>query len=330
MEPISTRVIAVDPLQPSLKTLEEAASILRDSGLVAIPTETVYGLAANALDAKAVRRIYEAKGRPSNNPLIVHVSSISQAREFVSNWPAMAQKLAEVFWPGPLTMVLEHNGTLPKAVTTGGDSVALRLPAHPVARSLIQVANLPLAAPSANASGCISPTCATHVVKDLQGKVEMILDAGNCEVGIESTVVDVRTEQVKVLRPGIISSRMLEDVLGCKVLQDGQAGSGAMPSPGMLEKHYAPRTVAIWVEENPASILQGMKDKGLAVGMLALDKTPGAICLGTDPTTYAKNLYGALHTLDDMGLDRILVMAPPDTSEWAAVRDRLKRATVRL
>lgn len=332
MQSIETRVVQIDPSQPSLEILQQASNVLQAGGLVVIPTETVYGLAANALNSTAVERIYQAKGRPSNNPLIVHVCSIGHAKEFVDHWPANAQKLAESFWPGPLTMVLKSNGLVSSLVTAGGDSIAIRLPSHPVARALIQVSNLPLAAPSANTSGCVSPTSASHVVKDLQGKVEMILDAGSCELGIESTVVDVRDENIQILRPGSVTSSMISEVLRCKVNQPDSlvVPNTAMVSPGMLEKHYAPRTLAIWIETDFWQIAGEMKTKGLQIGVLAMEKTPGALCLGKDPVEYARKLYGALHALDDMGLDRILVIAPPDLPEWFAVRDRLRRATVRL
>jgi len=312
--------------------ISRAAGILRAGGLVGMPTETVYGLAANALDVRAVARVFAAKGRPVFDPLIVHLADISELSRIVAHVPALAWRLAEACWPGPLTLVMPKSDSVPDLVTAGLRGVGVRIPAHAMARQLLRECGCPLAAPSANTSGCVSPTSASHVVKDLQGKVEMILDAGSCELGIESTVVDVRDENIQILRPGSVTSSMISEVLRCKVNQPDSlvVPNAAMVSPGMLEKHYAPRTVAIWIETDFWQIAGEMKTKGLQIGVLAMEKTPGALCLGKDPVEYARKLYGALHALDDMGLDRILVIAPPDLPEWFAVRDRLRRATVRL
>ncbi len=200
-----TQLLKLDPDNPDTEVLREASLILNQGGLVAIPTETVYGLAANIFNASAVAKIYTAKGRPGNNPLIVHVHSVEQAKSLVLNWNECAQKLAEAFWPGPFTMVLDKKDLVPDCVTAGASSVALRIPKLFVTRKLIEIAGVPLAAPSANISGSISPTTASHVLKDLEGRIEMILDAGPASGGIESTVLDVRSNPPTLLRPGLIT-----------------------------------------------------------------------------------------------------------------------------
>ncbi|MSR32465.1 MAG: threonylcarbamoyl-AMP synthase [Gemmataceae bacterium] len=325
---MDTRVTLVEE-PPSPETLAEAVRLLQQGEVVAAPTETVYGLAANALNEQAVAKIFSVKGRPTNNPIIVHVSSLAQAKELAKDWNETTDNLARRFWPGPLTLVVNRQEKIPNLVTAGANSVALRFPSHPVMQSLIELAGFPLAAPSANSSGHISPTRAEHVLHDLGGKIPLILDAGACSGGIESTVVDARQSPVRLLRPGGISAAMLESVAGpVEFSFQNTTSSKPLLSPGLLEKHYAPRTTAYWIEENLDAVREECQLAGWKYGILAWEEIPGALSLGTQPEEYARGLYDALHRLDAMGLDRILIIAPPARPEWLAIRDRLRRAAL--
>jgi L-threonylcarbamoyladenylate synthase len=287
--------------------IQKAAELLRAGRLVAFPTETVYGLGANALDEAAVRRIFEAKGRPLTSPLIVHVGSVEMARGLASRWPEEAEKLAGRFWPGPLTLVVPKAEHVPDLVTAGLGSVGLRIPAHPVARALIEAAGVPVAAPSANRFTELSPTTAEHVraaFEGIAGGPEMVLDGGACEVGIESTVLSLTAPRPRILRPGMVTRAELEKVVG-----EVEEGGGA-ESPGQHPRHYSPRT-AVYLQEAPGN------GRGFR---LKLSGMPG------DAAGYAQRLYGILHELDRRGYDWISIEMPPDTPEWAGVRDRLKRA----
>jgi L-threonylcarbamoyladenylate synthase len=322
-----TQLLKLDPDNPDLEVLREASLILNQGGLVGIPTETVYGLAANIFDASAVAKIYTAKGRPGNNPLIVHVHSVEQAKTLVLNWNESAQKLAEAFWPGPFTMVLDKKDLVPDCVTAGASSVAIRIPKLFVTRKLIEIAGVPLAAPSANISGAISPTTASHVLKDLEGRIEMILDAGPALGGIESTVLDVRSNPPTLLRPGLVTVQMIEGIIGpIKQLQQLHLHGGPFPSPGMMARHYAPKTTVINVEGSGVELLEKLKKEGLQVRLLGFKTIKDAVCLPDNPVGYATMLYAALHDLDALGLDRIIIELPPDAPQWLAIRDRLKRA----
>ncbi len=291
----------------SASAIASAAELLRGGELVAFPTETVYGLGANALDETAVRRIYEAKGRPSTSPLIVHVASFEMARELASDWPEAAEALAQAFWPGPLTLVVPKRPHVPDTVTAGLDSVGLRMPAHDVALALIRATSLPLAAPSANRFTELSPTTAEHVRRGLGERVAMILDGGPCTVGIESTVVSVIGGRPVLLRPGAITAAQLLAVVG--PLAEAAASTGpAHLSPGLHARHYSPRTPLLIVGRDEPM-------PGMRVARVAAQAIPAA------------ELYATLHRLDDEGYDAILVELPPDTPEWAAVRDRLTRAS---
>jgi L-threonylcarbamoyladenylate synthase len=284
--------------------ISRAAGLLRAGRLVAFPTETVYGLGANALDAEAVKRIFEAKGRPYSSPLIVHVASIDAARELAAEWPAAAEQLARVFWPGPLTIIVPRSVRVPEIVTAGLPSVGLRMPAHPVAHALIEAAGVPVAAPSANRFTQLSPTSADHVRDSLGDRVDLILDGGPCEVGIESTVISLAGERPRILRPGMISQTRIEAVIG-----PVEVGGGA-ESPGQHPKHYSPRTRLI-LGDSPE------EGRGVRLDFSNMPRDAGA---------YAERLYGLLHELDAGGYDWIAVEMPPDTPEWAGVRDRLTRA----
>lgn len=333
---MKTRVLVVDGTVADSEAFAEAARVLRGGGLVAFPTETVYGLAANALDASAVARIFAAKGRPANNPLIVHVGDAAGVREVAADWPAFAQRLAERFWPGPLTLVLPRRDLVPDIVTAKGPTVAVRVPAHPVAQALLRAVALPLAAPSANRSTELSPTRAEHVLRGLEGRIDLVLDGGPTVGGIESTVLDVTTMPPRLLRPGLIGVAELEAVIGSLVRAappDAETAH-ALPSPGMMPRHYAPRTPLECVEagkepERLAVLLSEQRRVGWVVFAPPGGVIPSGVCLRvlpSDAAGYAAQLYAVLHELDAAGLDRILVTLPPDTEEWLAVRDRLKRA----
>ncbi|HEX8394116.1 MAG TPA: L-threonylcarbamoyladenylate synthase, partial [Longimicrobium sp.] len=265
-------MLPVDPAAPAAAVLARAAEVLRGGGLVAFPTETVYGLGAHALDPAAVARIYAAKGRPGYNPLIVHVADADQARALAAEWPDAAARLAETFWPGPLTLVVPKRDGVPDAVTAGLPSVALRVPAHPVAHALLQVSGLPVAAPSANRSTQVSPTTARHVERGLGDRVDLILDGGPCPVGIESTVVSLVAGVPTVLRPGSISVDELRRVVGEVALPAAEpGGEAARPSPGMMDRHYAPRApLHMLPAEGRADAIRRAAEAGGRIGALLL------------------------------------------------------------
>lgn len=296
--------------------IRSAAEILRRGGLVAFPTETVYGLGADATNPAAVAKIFAAKGRPGTNPLIVHVADAEVARRYVAAWPAAAGALAERFWPGPLTLVLpKRPGLVVDAVTAGLPTVGVRVPNHPLALRLLRAFDGPVAAPSANLSNHVSPTTAQHVREELGAKVDLILDGGACDVGIESTVLDLSAARPAILRPGRVTRAEIESVIGPVADLAGQVSpaEAAAASPGQHERHYAPRTTAY--RFNPA-------DRPM------LDLADAAILdLALDPAAYARHFYARLRLLDRQGLRAIYVEMPPDAPEWAAVRDRIARAT---
>lgn len=324
----------MSPDHPEPVVLEEAGRILRAGGLVAFPTETVYGLGANALDGRAVARIFSAKGRPATNPVIAHAASTAGARQLVRDWPAAARQLADAFWPGPLTLVLPKAPVVPDILTAGSETVAVRVPAHPVALALIAAAGTPVAAPSANRSTSVSPTTAGHVLKGLGERVDLILDGGPTGVGIESTVVDLTGERPAILRPGPIGPADLERVVGPLGAAPARPADGEPHrSPGLMDRHYAPHA-RIWLfapeDREAAGVeLQQAVARGLTVGgMLLGDDLPGAHMLRMpgDPAGYARALYAALHQLDDLGCDLVAVEMVPDHILWGGVRDRLTRA----
>ena len=333
---MDTQILTVDPAAPDPAAIRRAAEILRAGGLVAFPTETVYGLGANALDPAAVARIFAAKGRPATNPLIVHVADPDDVLNVAADWPATAAALAARFWPGPLTLVVPKKANVPDGVTAGGPTVAVRCPAHAVARALIRAAGVPVAAPSANRSNQLSPTRAAHVLKGLNGRIDMVLDGGPCPGGIESTVVDATGDVVRLLRPGLITVPMLEAVVGR--VEVGVKAGGAARSPGQLAKHYSPECeLRLSDEDGLFDDLYEAIHAGLKVRAILFSQ-PGAVAQevrGTDslPTYLPANpehaatlLYDTLHQLDLSKPDLILVELPPDTPEWAGVRDRLLRA----
>lgn len=308
--------------------IAEAADILRRGGLVAMPTETVYGLAANALDADAVAGVFRAKGRPATNPVIVHVADSADIAPLVANWSETARKLADRFWPGPLTLVFERDSRIPDIVTAGGPTVAVRVPAHPAARALIAACGFPLAAPSANRSNCLSPTRAEHVLRSLAGRIDLILDAGECPGGLESTVVDATTQPPTLLRPGLISRTDLQDVVG-EIRLGHSSAPTVRRSPGQLRKHYAPNAPVVFTrnEELGPSLHAGHRIGWLSFGPATSPPPPNVttIEMPTSAEDYSARLYAVLHDFDQQPLDRILITLPPEDDPWLAVHDRLAR-----
>lgn len=321
----STTVLQVNSVSPDHAIISDAGKLIQDGGLVAFPTETVYGLGANALDANAVLSIYRAKGRPSRNPLIVHFVGNEMLQKIVEGWSEIAAVLAKNFWPGPLTLVLPKSDCVPDEVTGGGNTVAVREPSNLIARALIRAANRPIAAPSANRSNEISPTTAEHVFKGLNGRIDLILDGGPCSAGIESTVLDLSQSTPKLLRPGPIDKENLEKVIGPIELGMRHLGSDALPAPGMLAKHYSPITPTILCKQNGIK-LDSRKRIVLALNAPEKLGSDQFILMPQDPDEYARVLYAQLHIADSMKVDQIVIVAPPQTSEWMAVNDRLSRA----
>jgi len=325
-----------------------AAGLLRAGELVALPTETVYGLAANALDAAAVARIFEVKGRPAINPIIVHVASLDMARRCASAWPEAAQRLAEAFWPGPLTLVLPKSDKIPGIVTAQGPTVGVRWPSHPFIQAVIRECGFPLAAPSANPSNQISPTTAGHVRDTLGGRIALVVDGGPSGVGIESTVLDVSSAPARLLRPGMISAQALEAVLGagglCAEAPATAAAQPALRSPGMLRKHYSPQAQLVilnWADEEDlkrqiAAIRPRDGSEPVAPSqchVLAYSRAPRSggfgrvAALAPDAAGFARTLYAELHECDALGARLIVVEAPPKEEAWRGIWDRLTRAS---
>jgi L-threonylcarbamoyladenylate synthase len=328
-----TEVLTVDADRPDSRVIERAAAVLRAGGLVAFPTETVYGLGADAGSPAAVAAIFRAKGRPANNPLIVHAADADAAVQLVASWPESAARLAAHCWPGPLTLVLPRGPRIPDVVTAGGPTVAVRVPAHPVALALVRAAGVPLAAPSANRSGYISPTRPEHVLAGLDGLVDVVLDAGPVPGGIESTVLDLTSDPPRVLRPGLVTAAEIAALVG-PVAGSPLPEAAGQParSPGLLHRHYAPRTPLELSIDSGQARIEALLAAGLRIGWLTFDQPsvdrPGVtvVVMPRDPDQYAARLYAELHEMDAAGLDRIVAALPPDGPDWLAVRDRLRRA----
>lgn len=313
--------------------VQRAVELLRAGEVVALPTETVYGLAANALDPEAVARIYEIKGRPSHNPIICHVASRALALRCAAEWPALADLLARAFWPGPLTLVLTRAKLIPDIVTAGGNTVGVRWPSHPFMQAVIAACDFPLAAPSANLSNQLSPTCAAHVQRQLGGRIRLIVDGGQAQVGIESTVVDVSVNPPRLLRPGMIHEEALLAVTG-ELAAGGS--SGILRSPGLLKKHYSPRAkllVLRWRDE--ADLLAQIGRLGAKLCdtcVIAHTVLPGGAGLlrvsvvPHDAEAFARALYAELHHCDEDGAKWIIAEVLPDAPEWRPIADRLNRA----
>lgn len=318
---------------PAEAGLEEAVARLRAGQLVAFPTETVYGLGANALDGEAVASIFAAKGRPASNPVIVHVADPEAAAPLVRDWSATAQRLAERFWPGPLTLVVPRSAAVPDIVTAGGDTVGIRIPAHPVARELLRHVGIPIAAPSANRSEEVSPTTAQHVADSLGPWVRdlLILDGGPCEVGLESTVVDITLDPPHILRPGILTEEQVREITGGAISGAAPRG-GVARSPGQMTRHYAPgipvlvlptQAIREALEPDDALLFISVQLGAPYRGALPFER---GVVMSSHADRYGRRLYSALRQMESLGARRILIEEPPHGPEWAAIHDRLRRA----
>jgi L-threonylcarbamoyladenylate synthase len=354
---------------PSLfaQAVERAAELLRAGQLVALPTETVYGLAANAWDPAAVARIYEVKRRPPHNPIIVHVAGLELARDCVAAWPPAAGKLAAAFWPGPLTFVLPRSPRIPDVVTAGGPTVGVRWPSHPFIQAVIRASGFPLAAPSANPATQVSPTTAAHVLKAFDGQIPLIVDGGPSQVGLESTVLDLAAAPPRLLRPGMIHAESILAVLGGTLAEsalradgsqdvasalcadgsqdvasalcaDGSPAGASVPrSPGMLPRHYSPKArlvILSWRDQAALSAqLQPLQIPAEKTCVIARSQVPlsgnfaRVSLLPRDPAPFARALYAELHQCDESGAALIVVEAPPPHPAWRAIADRLSRAS---
>jgi L-threonylcarbamoyladenylate synthase len=325
-----------------MDAITQAVQILRTGGLVSFPTETVYGLGADATNPAAVRRIFAAKGRPATNPIIVHVADESAARRYAGNWPEAAARLARKFWPGPLTLVVPRSSVLAAEVSAGRDTVGLRAPDHPMALQLLRAFDGPIAAPSANRSTRVSPTTAGHVRDELKEAVDLILDGGPCQVGIESTVLDLSQAVPTILRQGAIAQGQIESEIGRVELFHGAVDpSVSAASPGQHAIHYAPGAPAFRFEPEQIAAAMKLVEKELPESCAALwmgkaadgtkslrqMKWQASVALSNEPAAYARQLYAALRQLDLPEVKMILVEMPPDLPAWAAIRDRLTRAT---
>ena len=341
---METRVVRMTEEQIDMELIREAGKIIRDGGLVAFPTETVYGLGGDALNPLSSRKIYAAKGRPSDNPLIVHIADQQALSSIVGEIPGNAWKLAERFWPGPLTMILHKSDRVPRETTGGLDTVAVRMPSDKIAQALIQAAGGFVAAPSANASGRPSPTVARYVAEDLAGRVEMIIDGGDVEIGLESTIVDLTSDRPMVLRPGYITRQDLENVLSeveeDRTLMEADAGQ-APKAPGMKYRHYAPKgemTVVKGVEEQVVSYInercRECRDAGRRTGVIATDETLSGYCADVcrsvgcrhDEEAIARELYRILREFDDEAVEVIYAEAFDDSGIGRAIMNRLLKA----
>jgi L-threonylcarbamoyladenylate synthase len=356
---VDTLRLPVDPAHldrpDTREAIAQAARILANGGLVALPTETVYGLGANALDPAAVARIFEAKQRPSWDPIIVHiagpVANNPMLAALVTHIPEPAQKLMQAFWPGPLTLLLPRSNAVPDSVTAGRALVGIRMPAHPVAFELIRTAGIPIAAPSANIFGHISPTAAAHALADLDGRIDAILDAGPTEYGVESTVLDSTQTPMVIYRPGAITAEQIREVAGSVELFNASPAANtatepheALPSPGVGIRHYAPRARLILIEVTPADLQQRLADEAQRhraerIGIMLPAEVPADAITRLNPTAtffpwghcsapeeLAHNLYAGLRALDAQGCSLILCPLPPAAGLGAALHDRLKKA----
>lgn len=343
MQTIIKKIIKGEEAQ-NRQIIEEAAAILRDGGLVAFPTETVYGLGADALNPEAAGKIYQAKGRPSDNPLIVHISCMEDLQKIAAHVPAQARQLAGHFWPGPLTMIFEKREIVPAETTGGLDTVAVRMPSHPAALALIRAAGGYIAAPSANTSGRPSPTLAEHVAQDMEGRIPMILDGGAVGIGIESTIVDFSEEIPMVLRPGYVTPRMIKEVIGEIRIDPGLLGDDLSirpKAPGMKYKHYAPKAELVLVNGAQEKVQQTINDltrkaveSGKAAGVIGTDESCGCYYYGivksigtrNDEDTIARHLYGILREFDEQNVDVIYSESFSTPRIGQAIMNRMLKA----
>lgn len=333
-----TRIATIECAADFNAAVKLASALLRQGEVVALPTETVYGLAANALDPEAVRRIFTVKGRPSHNPVIVHVCSLEMAKNCVAEWPETADALAREFWPGPLTLVLPKSPAIPDIVSAGGGTVGVRWPAHSFMQEVIRECGFPLAAPSANPSNQVSPTNAAHVHKSLRGKIPLIVDGGQSQVGIESTVVDLTSGQPKVLRPGMIGEKALRAATeGLAAFGNSPARSATLRSPGLLPLHYSPKArlaVLNWRDEPELRArIAAMGGDSARAHIIAYEQIPlgGGFArvsvIPFDAEAFARALYGELHAGDEAGAELIVIERPPAAPEWEGILDRITRAS---
>ena len=341
---MNTKIIKIDPAHIDQEEIEAAGKILINGGLVAFPTETVYGLGGDALNAEASKKIYEAKGRPSDNPLIVHISSVDRMTEIVKEVPPQAYLLAEKFWPGPMTLILHKNDRIPYETTGGMDTVAIRLPSDPIARALIDASTGFIAAPSANTSGRPSPTRAEHVIEDLNGRIDEIIDGGTVGIGLESTIIDLTEEVPTILRPGYVTLEMLQEVLDEVRVDPGliAADSKRKPkAPGMKYRHYAPKAELLLVEGDSTKVVDEINRlcelavrEGKSVGILATEETKGCypkgevLCIGSrkDEDSIGRHLFGILREFDRMQVDVIYSESFSDARFGQAIMNRLLKA----
>jgi L-threonylcarbamoyladenylate synthase len=351
-------VLPTDTSKLFAAAVNRAATELRAGQVVALPTETVYGLAANALDPVAVKRLFEIKGRPAHNPVIVHVVGVAMAKRCVTDWPPLAERLAKSFWPGPLTVVLPRDNSIPDIVTAGGGTVGVRWPSHPFMQAVIRECGFPLAAPSANPANRLSPTRAEHVHQHLGRRIRLIVDGGPCQVGIESTVVDVSCSPPRVLRPGMIHEQALAAVIGPLNLGE-EDQPPILRSPGLLPRHYAPKAKLVlwsWSDEEtlraraasavssgvqrecsksgtalPASASRSL-ERVFVVAHTRVPSGPGfggVSVIPHDAEAFARAIYGELHRCDEAGAGLIVVEALPQSVEWHGIADRLRRAAAK-
>lgn len=319
--------------------IDKAAAIIRRGGLVAMPTETVYGLAANALDGAAVAKIFRAKGRPMDNPLIVHIAGMGEIERLVSSFPEKARLLAEKFWPGPLTMVLPKSELIPDEVSAGLATVGIRFPAHPLAQALIKASGMPLAAPSANRSGIPSPTTALHVMRDMDGRIDAVLDGGDCAVGVESTVVTLCTDRPRILRPGGVTLEQMREVIGETDVDDAVfhklADSRKAASPGMKYKHYAPKARVVLIKADDEKYIDYVnKNADGKTAAMCYDEDIKKLSAGklypvgekADHLRQAQELFRVLRQIDDDGMTRVYARCPGTDGVGMAVYNRLVRA----
>ncbi len=345
-----TKILSVVEPRRAKEAISCAAMILKTGGVVAFPTETVYGLGADARNATAVQKIFTAKNRPGDNPLIVHVAGMEQVSELVREIPSHAYLLAQHFWPGPLTLVLPKSDLLPAATTAGLLSVAVRVPAHPLALAMIEAAALPVAAPSANLSGSPSPTTAEHVISDLAGRIDAVLDGGECRVGVESTVLSLLAAPPVLLRPGGVTLEQLRAVLQEDIIdlcRNGGEFEGTPPAPGMKYRHYAPSAPLYLVEmgerqeERITALLKELQARGMRPGLMLTTETAGGFTLPNhfpleivgsqkDPISVARRLYGALRRLDSEAVDVIIAEGLAEEEMGRALMNRLRKAASRI
>ncbi len=347
---MDTKIVIAKEGKMSESDLQTAGDILRQGGTVAFPTETVYGLGANGLDSEAASKIYKAKGRPSDNPLIIHIADKNELGALVKNVSESAEKLMKKFWPGPLTIIFQKSDIVPYGTTGGLETVAIRMPSHPVAQELLKVAKVPVAAPSANASGRPSPTTAKHVIEDLDGKIDMIVDGGQVGIGIESTIIDMSGDVPMLLRPGFITKAMLEEEVGevlvdkvvlAKSKEEIESDDYKPKAPGMKYKHYAPKAELIMFEGETDKVVNKINElvaedekKGVKSGVICTDETKGyykanqVISIGSrsDDKEIAHNLYGVLRDFDETDIQYIYSETFYDTGLGEAVMNRLIKA----